>query len=1486
MKNALNMKNILGLDLGTNSIGWALIDYDNKKIVKAGSRIIPMDAAAMSSFEKGNLQSAASVRTSFRRTRRLYQRATLRRERLFRILNIMGFLPKHFQEQIDFEVHPGKFKNNNEPLLPYRKTIEGKNEFIFMDSFQEMLNEFQQIHPELIGNKKIPYDWTIYYLRKKALKQAITREELAWIILNFNTKRGYYQLRGNDESLTKKEEEYMILKVSNVEDLGPDKHRKNSHWFEITYENKATQRKLSPVVPKKIGDEVELIVTTTTKKDGTLKISLRDPKEDDWALRKKRTESILDKGERTVGEYIFDSILNNPDIKVRGKLIHTIERSYYKKELELILDKQAEYIPELQNQEMMIRCVEELYHNNESHRKALSQRSFRQFIVDDIIFYQHPLKSKKNEISDCPFEFYIFKDKENQWHHRYLKCIPKSNPIFQEFRLWQFIQNLRIYEREKYIDGKLKTDVDVTDAFIKTEDDIVALFEWLNEQKEVSQDKLLKSPIFGLWKNTNKFRWNYVEDKIYPCNKTHAEFVKRLANVKDTPTLNKEQEMNLWHILYSVEDRLDLDKALHHYARKNNIDEESFVEAFINIEPYDSEFGSYSEKATKKLLALMRCGKYWNSDNIDSKTKKRIYHILDGEVDDSISIRVREKTANMQSIEDFRNLPVWLATYVVYNQHAETSDTSRWESPEDIDMFLKKKFKAGCLRNPVVESVLTESIRVVRDIWKKYGRIDEVHIEMGRNLKQNKKQRLESMNRQLENQRTNFRIRALLQEFVSDEYKIKGVHPNSPSQQELFKIFEENILNSDIEVPDDIQVIVDALANPTVYVSRTDIMKYRLWLEQQYCSPYTGQPIKLSDLFTPAYEIEHVIPQSRYFDDSLSNKVICESEVNKAKGNMLAYEFILEKGSSIIKGTEGKEYKVLDKIQYEDFIKKHYGKNRNKMRKLLMDDIPDGFINRQLNDSRYIARVAMQVFSHLVRECEENEAISKHVIASNGSITDRLKKDWGMNDVWNDIIAPRFERMNEITNSHIYGDWVNKDGNRFFQINVPMEISQGFSKKRIDHRHHAMDAIIIACATRDHINYLNNVAALADKKDERYDLRTKLCYKKKTDANGNYVWLFKKPWDSFTQDAHKELDSIIVSFKQNLRVINKMTNYYWHYVDGKKVLSRQTTGDGWAIRKSLHKATVLGGIRLQTVKTVKLIDALDNIKLIKDKDIRNHILRVKNDILNNTSNKKEIISYYKKQKFLINNKNISKLEVYDIPKTPKLAATRVFVDTSFTQKTIESVTDSGIRKILSRHLHKYNDEKGKEHPELAFSPEGLEEMNKNIKVLNGGKKHKPIIKVRKSEALGMKFNVGERGTKRKKFVEADKGTNLFFAIYSDSEGNRSFESIPFNEAVERLKNGMKIADDVKPTGEKLLFTLSPNDLVVIDSSNCSANIYRMVSSTGRDCFFILASVATPIADKQEFSVMNKMEKSIDGITIKKQCHKIIVDRLGEIIKQI
>lgn len=193
------------MDLGTNSIGWAVINENITTdgiatltgIDAAGSRIIPMSEDIIGNFEKGESISQTAERTKLRGIRRIRERYLLRRERLHRVLNHMSFLPEHYGQQLN---RYGKFLSDSEPKLAWYKDSDDSYKFLFMDSFHEMLHEFQEIHPDLIQNgKKIPLDWTIYYLRKKALSEKINKEELSWILLNFNQKRGYYQLRGEDE---------------------------------------------------------------------------------------------------------------------------------------------------------------------------------------------------------------------------------------------------------------------------------------------------------------------------------------------------------------------------------------------------------------------------------------------------------------------------------------------------------------------------------------------------------------------------------------------------------------------------------------------------------------------------------------------------------------------------------------------------------------------------------------------------------------------------------------------------------------------------------------------------------------------------------------------------------------------------------------------------------------------------------------------------------------------------------------------------------------------------------------------------------------------------------------------------------------------------------------------------------------------------------------------------------------------------------------
>ena len=910
----------------------------------------------------------------------------------------------------------------------------------------------------------------------------------------------------------------------------------------------------------------------------------------------------------------------------------------------------------------------------------------------------------------------------------------------------------------------------------------------------------------------------------------------------------------------------------------------------------------------------MRMGKYWNYENIDANTKDRIQKIITGEYDEKIRNRVRDLSINLIEESDFQGLPMWLACYIVYDRHSEAKEIQKWEKPEDIDKYLQE-FKQHSLRNPIVEQVITETLRTVRDIWKQVGQIDEIHVELGREMKNPADKRKKMTENIQKNENTNLRIKAMLAEFANPEFGIENVRPYSPSQQDILRIYEENALENLSDKDKDFEFVskISKSAQPT----KSDIIRYKAWLEQQYRSPYTGKMIPLAKLFTAAYEIEHVIPQSRYFDDSFSNKVICEAEVNKLKDNQLGFEFIKNHHGEKVQMSGGGVVEILSVDAYEKFVKDHYSHNNVKKKKLLMEDIPEDFIARQLNDSRYISKVVKGLLSNIVRTKDANgayeqEATSKNLISCTGGITDRLKLDWGMNDVWNRIILPRFERLNQLTGKDCFTT-LSKEGH--WIPNMPLELQKGFNKKRIDHRHHAMDAIVIACATRDHVNLLNNEAAKPKNQANRYQLSHKLRHYEKVMIDGKERSVpkdFIKPWDSFTQDAQKVLENIIVSFKQNLRVINKTKNFYQHVESGKKTFTRQEKGDSWAVRKPIHKETVFGEINLRMKKTVSLKDALKNPKAIVEKDLKKKIL----ELLADGKDVKAIKKYFEDNKDVWSDVNLSKIDVYyftqDIQNKhgqvkERYFATRKSLDTSFDKKKIEtSIADTGVQKILLAHL----ESKGGD-PELAFSPDGIDEMNRNIKELNGGNNHQPILKVRVYEKAD-KFAIGTKGNKSKKFVEAAKGTNLFFAIFESIETDnnsgeevkvRSYATVPLNMVIdcqkEAGKNWKEKIDSLLKEKEmvandaRLLFMLSPNDLVYLPTEEQIKNgidaidrtrIYKMVSCTGNEGHFIPSFISNPIIQTTELGSNNKAQRSWTNEMIKETCIPLKVDRLGNIVE--
>jgi CRISPR-associated endonuclease Csn1 len=367
-------------------------------------------------------------------------------------------------------------------------------------------------------------------------------------------------------------------------------------------------------------------------------------------------------------------------------------------------------------------------------------------------------------------------------------------------------------------------------------------------------------------------------------------------------------------------------------------------------------------------------------------------------------------------------------------------------------------------------------------------------------------------------------------------------------------------------------------------------------------------------------------------------------------------------------------------------------------------------------------------------------------------------------------------------------------------------------------------------------------------------------------------------------------------------------------------LKSQEKGELLAIRKQLHAETIFGETNLRQVKEIKLADALKKPNSIVDKEVKNEIIRLKSL----GKDDEAIIKYFNDNKDIWSETENGKVKVYYFTKetNDRYFATRKSISDIVKKKEdIASITDTGIQKILQKHL-----EANEGDIEKAFSREGFEEMNQNIYKLNDNKPHKPIYKARKFEKSDKNFAVGNSGDKSKKFVKTAQGTNLFFAIYELND-KRSYVTIPLNLIIdcqkkykgnwkEQLDSVLKEEKYVKNNKAKLLFIISPNDLVYIPTqeelktkqySFDRSRIYKLVSCDSTTAMFIPATFANVIfsmstVDQKKNNVnyiiqneigksMNKSksEKSIiygqeeQEEVIKETCIPIKVDRLGNII---
>jgi CRISPR-associated endonuclease Csn1 len=393
------------------------------------------------------------------------------------------------------------------------------------------------------------------------------------------------------------------------------------------------------------------------------------------------------------------------------------------------------------------------------------------------------------------------------------------------------------------------------------------------------------------------------------------------------------------------------------------------------------------------------------------------------------------------------------------------------------------------VRNPLVQMTVNETARLVNAVIEKYGKPDQVRVELLRELKKPKAVR--------EKMRNSMRDKEKLRDEYRNFLKAKGVM-DAPRISDLKKFELWLELEYSASGLEKLSPAIDlkAFAKFANAVSPKDREKFHQWLECERISPYTGKPIPLNKLFTEAIHVEHILPYSRSLDDSFTNKTLCEDAVNDAKGNRTPLEY----------------YGDLSPEELKAFKQRIKNFSQGKLDKFLATEVKDDFLNSQFTNSAYIGT---EVRDLLRTAC-------KNVRVTNGQLTGLLRRVW---------------KLNELLNTGV--DRKNRD----------------------DHRHHSVDALVIACTTQSLVKRISTESAF--------------------DYRGNQrVPDIGLPWSNFRIDAGSELNGMLVSYKGGKRLLSSKLNKYRHSKahEGKPEKYQRTK----AVRGPLHEETLYGRITVQS----------------------------------------------------------------------------------------------------------------------------------------------------------------------------------------------------------------------------------------------------------------------------------------------------------------
>ncbi|MBI1288202.1 MAG: type II CRISPR RNA-guided endonuclease Cas9 [Flavobacteriales bacterium] len=1380
------MKRILGLDLGTNSIGWAVVNRYTEKVETNGlwrneehhdlqDKGVLIFSEGVK-IEKGNESSKAAERTGYRSARKIKFRRKLRKYETLKVLIKEGMCPLTIEELEHWKssINP---ENGKKRSFKHYPSSNAFREWLHTDNEGDKTERKKQ--------RKNPY-----YLRAKALDEKLTKEELGRVFYHFAQRRGFLSNRLDSSDMS--ELEKLMPEIQQLLNLSVSLEELESELEEFFENYDLTQ------------EEFKGVKTLRNSFLGTIKNNRSLPFEElkerlDKRLNKKDdlgkvkggiselSEEISEGGFRTMGEYFYSLYTDAKPIRKR----YTAREEHYLHEFHEICKAQ---------------------NVNDALKKEL----------EDAIFFQRPLKSQKGTVGKCSFE------------PSKSRC-PVSHPDFEAFRMYAFLNNI-----------KIKTPEDEKLRFLNEKEREKALGRFALKKPNFPFEEIAKAIApkndYAYYKGKdagNKgYLFNYQMNAtvagcpvtarlkdVFGCELEDIHVTYTAKNGKGE-TVNKAVDYrDLWHVLFSF----DSNERLVAYAKDKLGLSDKKANAFAAIR-LKKDYAALSLKAINGILPYLKKGLLYSHavfmaklpDIIDVDKWKGNEDFLKGAIKDVID-NDKEDNRRVNLINDL------LASYK--EQYPNKHDSAHQLDAIDHQMVADKLIEV--YGNKGLEAMNEERRKeLVSDVEAKYlscirtgkflpkKRLDEKVLDLIKDNSlcsdESRLQRLyhpsdidtypdaeraadgklylgSPMTNSVRNpmaMRSLHQLRklinTLIKEDIIDEETIIHIELsrelNDANKRKAIQKWQKRLEDEKAANRKEIAILYEKECGKSITPNEDDVLKYKLWLEQGKKCIYTNKTISVCDFVgsDPKFDIEHTLPRSISEDNSDMNKTLCDREYNReVKKNRIPadcpnhddilenvqhwkdqYEALdrqIEAVSRAVKASTTKEAKDA-RIEKRHLLRLERDYLHGKYERFAMKEVKSGFKNSQKVDIGIISKLSRAFLASLFPK----------VYSVKGSMVDQFRKAWGLHEFAKDENG---NYLHDANSERIY-----------------------LPKDRSNHTHHCQDAVVIACMSK-----------------QKYDVLAS-AWRKEEDGNikaAKAILEAAKPWKGFTENVKALRDEVLVVHHSpdNVGKASKRKRRKRGKIDKDKN-GKVVYLQGDSARGSLHKDTFYGAILRPANKDVNkpTLDKDGNVVEKVFYVVRKEISGLKDNELENIVDEKvkEIV------KAARNTENALNKEIAELNKLRKKAEEEELAAIDAQIKAIKLRIENDLYRIPPRE--------GK----TQFTP------IKKVRV------YQPTV----TDPIHLKphSHVSRHAHKANYHVMNDG--NHLFAVYEGTDKNgkiiRDFTILNMLEA----SNGMAVSE-VSPKGLKLKFKLTkgilalfyenhPDELKGLSTKQLSARMYQLV----------------------------------------------------------